>query len=233
MKKNQGLFVCLILFLLLLLTAGGCRKKEEAPGDTINTKEQAPVKEDASRAIQMNRPGEDSKTAPPEETRKKSSFPESKEIPSFSGPLFMQRQLPQSRILPEGDYTGPFLDYFSADETRRQAGNVLKNFFFSFQAGIVDRRFLVADGNRLFMDELETYKTQGPRIIGYSAGSLQLSGNRGSVRVRIFSETGSLTGRIYLVYDGERWLLEDWEIPFSLWPGENSIQESADLQSPE
>ncbi len=213
----------MILLLSAALLTGGCRKKQVPPPETDTPR---PVQEEASsRAIQMNRTGEQPEPEAPAEKDESTASRETSDFPEFSGPLFLQRKLPQSRLLPEGDFVGPFLDYFSSSENERLAGNLLQNFFFSFFSGIVNDRYLAGDLNRLFREELESYKSLGSEMRGFSAGSLELSGNRGSVRVRIFSDTGSIAGRIYLYSDGTRWFIEDWEIPFALWPGEPPAEE--------
>ena len=227
MKKNLLIQASIILLSGLVLITGSCRKKQDLPQETPVS--QAPVKDTSqSGPIQLNRTGNTPEQAPQDVKENSRAGRELPDLPEFSGPLFLQRELPQSRILPEGNYIGPFLDYFSTSENERLAGNVLQNFFFSFFEGIVDDRYLVRDTNRLFRQELDSYKSLGREMRGFTAGSLKLSGNRGSVRIRIFSDTGSITGRIYLFSNGNSWYLEDWEIPFVLWPGDSPAEEESD-----
>ncbi len=218
MKKNRFLSGLILLLFSALLFLPGCQKKDGS-GSPPGSSQPLDSDKEVPRTIQLNRPG-DGEQPPDSEREEEPDQKDESLLPEFSGPLFLQKQLPQSRILPDGDFTGPFLDSFSTDQKERQIAVLLRNFFFSYQSGIVDKRFLTQQINRLFADDLETHKALGPEIRSLSTGSPDISGNRASIRVRIFSETGSVTGTVYVVSDGNKWFIEDWEIPFGRWPGD-------------
>ena len=203
-----------VLIFLLLIISTGCQKKgEEArSGETeASTEEVRPALE----KITMNRNGE----AVMEEKEEEPVREEEESIETFSGPLFLQQILPRSRVLPDGDYCGPFMDFMSTDSDENRAGTVVRNFFHTYRAGVIDSRYLSEDLNVFFQEELERFKPHSGEIAGYLAGSFKTSANRGSVRIRLYSETGSITGILYLVSLDDDWYVEDWELPISLWPG--------------
>ncbi len=202
------------VLIFLLLISFGCQKK----GEGIQSGESEGSTEESRPAldkITMNRSGEAENTEKEEEPVKK----EKESIETFSGPLFLQQILPRSRVLPDGDYCGPFMDFMSTDTDENRAGTVLRNFFHTYRAGVIDFRYLYEDMNVFFREELEMFKPRCGEIVGYLAGSFKTSANRGSVRIRLYSETGSITGILYLIYLDENWYVEDWELPISLWPG--------------
>ena len=214
MEKNRLIPAALLFLGTLLFLLPGCRKKEyvlRPPAAEALRDEPAPPEDTPTGKITLSRVDQD--TEEEEKTEKELQDPTLEGF-SFSGPLFLQRILPSSRILPEGDYCGPFLDFQSPDETERLAGKMIYNFLYSFRAGIADKRFLSPGQNRLFLEELEEYKSLGKDMTSYSVGGFVRSGDRGRIRVRLFFPEVSLPGTLYLIQTGGKWYLEDWEIPF-------------------
>jgi len=145
--------------------------------------------------------------------------------PEFSGPLHLQQIRPDIRLLPDGDRVGPFLDYYSTDSGEREAGDLVTAFFRSYRRGVIDRKQLTAVPHPLFLEELEEFREEAKGIRAWYAGSFRRSGADASLRVSLHSDTGMISGVLYLRRSGEAWLLEDWEIPLDRWPGE-SLPES-------
>ena len=163
-----------VLIFLLLVISTGCQKKgqEARSGETESSIEEA---RPALDKITMNRSGEAVKEEKEEEPEREKE--ESIEI--FSGPLILQQILPRSRVLPDGDYCGPFMDFMSTDSDENRAGTVIRNFFHTYRAGVIDSRYLSEDLNVLFREELERFKPHCGEIAGYLVGSFKTSANRG------------------------------------------------------
>lgn len=206
-------YAAYLLILSLLFFSMACQNKnEKVPENTPGSGKTEPVQK-----ISMNRGGSQiNETEEPEVEKEESET--SMDI-QFSGPVALQQILPQSRILPDGDYCGPFMDLYSADQTERDLANLIMNFFNSYSLGILDEQFLWLERNTPFQDELEQFLSYSSEILSFQAGSFQISATRAHTRIRLFSETGSITAVLYLVNDQGLWYLEDWELPLDDWPG--------------
>lgn len=204
-------YAAFLLISALLFFSMACRNKnEKVPGNTLDPGDIEPVQK-----ITMNR-NDPSRNDTGEPEAEKEQSKASVDV-QFSGPVVLQQTLPQSRILPDGDYIGPFVDFYSADQTERDVANLMMNFFNSYSQGIIDEKFLWNERNLLFQDELEQFLLHSREIRSFNAGSFQISASRAHSRIRLFSETGSITAVIYLVNDQGSWYLEDWELSQDDW----------------
>ncbi len=136
--------------------------------------------------------------------------------PAFTGPLFLQSQKPLRRIQPESSILGAIGD---------ENSNFLpcKDFWQSFQKGILLEDSLSEQVHPIFMEELKENLKLGSEITDFYFGEFQSRGSRGALPLALFSSRGAIHGVLYLVKklgEGKLWKIEDGDIPFKDWPGE-------------
>ncbi|MDC7239050.1 MAG: hypothetical protein PQJ50_01690 [Spirochaetales bacterium] len=206
----------LILALLLCFSLLSCtprapsREASESP-ESQNT---APASgEDSVLRLTKSGPAEES------EEDQKTQEEEAEEIPEFTGPLYLQRINPHAYHLPTSLMIGDLADPLSAAEAEREVYDLAGEFWESLAKGSVRTSLVSRQAHPLFAEEVEEFLDMEPEIVHVYSGSIRFSGQTVSIKTVLLSDSGNIRGDLYFRKDGDRWLVEDWEIPFRIWPG--------------
>jgi hypothetical protein len=155
-----------------------------------------------------------------------------KEWDEFTGPLELQKQSPRSHILPESFLIGPLSDSLSSRPVERAIVYAGNEFWKKYRSGSNLSSFLATYPHPLFLEELDEYAPMGEAIEAVETGRPQIEGSTARIPCLVFSDWGWLEGTLYLVREEGNWFIEDWEIPFRDWPGEEIGREEDVIAPP-
>ncbi len=216
---NRRLLIPLFISFLFL----SCTPKENSPSDNSPSGDKAEMNEqnspadtaEDSNSLRLTKTSE----AEDEEGRSGSSELSAEQLPEFTGPMALQRIKSQAYILPSSLMIGELADPWAFSQAERDVYNLAESFWRAYGQGDIPGSLISSDAHPLFEKELNEFRELAPGITGTYSGSVRLSGQTGRFKSVVLSETGYIRGELFVRYDGMKWRLEDWEMPFGNWPG--------------
>lgn len=226
-KNSMRLKLLLLLSFFILIISCKAKEVEKNSNELADSKEKSSPIEAPILTLTKNQSDSenDNSTEPLD-----SDTAETIVWDSFSGPLHLQSIKPTTYLLPESLMIGSLSDPLSHTLAEREAYSLVTKFWEIFRKGRVPGELLSKTAHPLFMEEMEKYLDKGSEVIAFYPGSFRLMGSSASMKLVLLSESGYLKAVMYMNNENDVWLLEDWEIPFRNWPGEEVPLEKDLLQ---